>query len=397
MRIAHISDTHLGCTGPGIQRDVPDPFRKGYFIKQQEANIFTGFVSAIDRIIDKIKPSVVIHSGDLFDSSLPKAATLDFAMGQFVRLFQAGIPSIVVEGDHSSPRTRGNGNIVQMLRYLPGVTVIAPGQDKISIGSLTIHAVSHQALEKTDLPVLNHQLDAGQRNVLVAHGVADGHRLFKTHKMAFRVAVERVAHWFDYVALGHCHRFAQVPGTENAFYAGATALVSPLDFHPGYEFGFNVISFTDNGIKVEREIVPNPSMCHYGLDNASGLSAKEILNYLCQQASAVDCRNTYCRVVVKNVDALARRELSFRIVEEIFPQTVAIDVKLHPKEIRWEATAAAQGLVNGGSLESRFGELVEQMDGDDGFKAKVLASGKSFLDAAADKVMEASVKEDRDA
>lgn len=397
MHIVHISDTHLGCTGNGIQRDVQDPFRPGYFIKQREADIFSAFATAVDRIIESIHPDLLIHSGDLFDSPLPKASALDFAMQQFARLYQAGIPSILVEGDHSSPRTRGNGNVIHILRYIPGVTVVAPGQDTIRVGSLTIHAVSHQALEASDVPVLKQHLEVGQRNILVAHGVADGHRLFKTHKTAFPIAIDRTAPWFDYMALGHCHRFAQVPGTDNAFYAGALAMVSPLDFRPGYEFGFNVISFAGDRIRVERETLPTRPMRHYGMDDAHGLSANEVLSYLRQQASALDCHDALCRVVVENIDPLARRQLSHRAVEELFDQTASLDVQLRTREVRWEATAAAQGLVGGGSIEARFGELVQQMDGEPSFKAGVLAMGRSFLDVAAAKVLEASVKEERDA
>lgn len=396
MRIAHISDTHLGCIGNGIQRDVPDPFRPGYFIKQREADIFSAFAAAVDQIIASVKPDLVIHSGDLFDTSLPKASSLDFAMQQFARLYQAKIPSILVEGDHSAPRTRGNGNVVHILRYIPGVTVVAPGQETIRIGPLTIHAVSHQALEGRDVPALEQHLESNERNILVAHGVADGHRLFKTHKNAFPIAIEQIASWFDYIALGHCHRFAQVPGTDNAFYAGSLAMVSPQDFQPDYEFGFNVITFTADCMTVQRETISTRPMRHYGLDDAHGLSVNEIFSYIQQQASAIDCRGAHCRVVVENIDPLVRRQMSQRMVEELFEGTASIDVHLRTREARWEATAAAQGLVSGGSIEARFGELVEQMDGDSDFKAGVLTAGHSLLDEAAAKVLEASVREDRD-
>ena len=55
----------------GVQQYVEDPYRPGIFIRQQEADIMDGFRNAIDRIIEYVRPKVVIHSGDLFDHAHP--------------------------------------------------------------------------------------------------------------------------------------------------------------------------------------------------------------------------------------------------------------------------------------------------------------------------------------
>lgn len=73
MKIVHLSDTHLGYPGHGLQRRVEDDRRPGLLIQQQEADLLARLEEAIDRIVDRVRPALVIHSGDLFDSARPSA------------------------------------------------------------------------------------------------------------------------------------------------------------------------------------------------------------------------------------------------------------------------------------------------------------------------------------
>ena len=65
MRIAHISDTHLG-------------FRQ-YELQEREEDFKRAFVDAFEKIAE-LRPDVVVHTGDLFDYSHPPTRTLKTAM-----------------------------------------------------------------------------------------------------------------------------------------------------------------------------------------------------------------------------------------------------------------------------------------------------------------------------
>ena len=383
LRIAHLSDTHLGYLGQGIQRLVEDPWQPGVQIRQQEHDLMRGLVEAVDRILERVRPNLVVHSGDLFDGTRPTARTLNFAMTQIGRLASAGVPVVLVEGNHSYPRDRSQGHVLHLLSHLSGVKVVCEEAEQIRMGDAVIHAFPHRALALGKRPE-RADVDDSSLNVLLAHAVADGHDFFRTGRPASDLPIERSADWYDYVGLGHCHRFAQVPGTDRAFYAGASGMVSWGDFRPGHAFGFNVVTLDDSGLRVDRELVETRPMHAYGLDDAQGLSSKEVLGFLSCQAGAVPPVDAYCRIVVENMDPLARRELSTRQVEEVFADAASLFVSLRAREQRWDAVRA--GLTEGGAPEARFAQLVALADGDQGFKADVLTMGQDLLARAYEKI-----------
>ncbi len=383
MKIAHLSDTHLGYPGQGFERPVEDPWRPGVHVRLREVDLMRGLERAVDRIVAHIRPELVIHSGDLFDSARPTAHMLNFAMVQLKRLPDSGIPVVIVEGNHSSPRDPRHGHTLQLLAHLRGITVICEDAAIVRQGQVVVHAFPHRAGLLGRLPSPEH-VDPSCVNVLVAHGVADGWEFFKTGRPAPDLSIRACADCYDYLALGHCHRFAQVPGTTRAFYAGATSMVTWGDFRPGHRFGLNVVTFGAAGAVVERELIETRAMHAYGLDNAEGLSPNDVLDFLGRQAAEMPPDDAYCRVIVERLDPLARRELSSRLVEEIFGSAAALLTSLRAREQRWDAIHS--GLVEGGDPVTRFRHLVAQTDGDEAFKGEVLELGETLLARAAERV-----------
>lgn len=383
MKIVHMSDTHLGHTGQGIQGQVDSSWVVGLKLRQREADVMQALVGAIDKIIEQIQPDLVIHSGDLFDNARPTAHTLNFAMTQFTRLSQAGIPVVLIEGNHSYPRDRSHGHVLQMLNHIPRMTVIFDDVATLRHENIVIHTFPHRALTLGKMPSLS-EIDHRFQNVLVMHGVADGLDFFKMGRSVPDLPIQSCAHWFDYVALGHYHRFAQIPNTDRAFYAGSTAMITWRDFRPGHKFGVNVITLAGRSSTVERALLETRPMHAYGLDNAEGLASNEVLEYLSRQAGAISPTNAYCRVVVERLDPLARRQLPMREVEAIFSNAAGLQINLHAREQHWDAIHA--DLLEGGDPASRFAHLVAQTDGDDLFRDEVVGLGQSLLIEASTQV-----------
>ncbi|MBD3216469.1 MAG: DNA repair exonuclease, partial [Candidatus Lokiarchaeota archaeon] len=91
MRIAHISDTHLG-------------YRQ-YNLDVREQDIYDVFNQAIDIALQE-RADILIHSGDLFDSPQPpiKALyTLKDALGKIENKMKV----LCVLGEHDTPKRRG--------------------------------------------------------------------------------------------------------------------------------------------------------------------------------------------------------------------------------------------------------------------------------------------------
>ncbi|MEM2850046.1 MAG: metallophosphoesterase, partial [Candidatus Bathyarchaeia archaeon] len=61
LRVAHVSDTHLG--------------RRQYNLDERENDIYDVFNEIVERILEE-RVDVFIHSGDLFDSPTPPIKAL---------------------------------------------------------------------------------------------------------------------------------------------------------------------------------------------------------------------------------------------------------------------------------------------------------------------------------
>ncbi|HSH82908.1 MAG TPA: hypothetical protein VLA19_30615, partial [Herpetosiphonaceae bacterium] len=309
----------------------------------------------------------------------PTAQMVDLVMTQLRRISDAGIQIIIIEGNHSYPRDRSYGSILKLLSHVPGVTVVCDDVARIHLGTVLLHAVPHRAALRGLGPVPE-DIDHTVSNVLIAHGVADGDVFFQAGRVGVDLPIREVADWFVYVALGHCHRFAQVLGTTHAFYAGSTAMITWRDFRPNHCFGFNVVTIAGGEAQVHRELLPTRPMNPYGLDDAQGLSAAEVRTFLERQAVALPPEDAYCHVVVDGLDPLARRELALREIEEIFEAGAGRMITLRTREQHWEAIR--EGLVEGGTLDARLTQLVRRLNLDDATTSEVQTLGQLLLQRA---------------
>src|SRR3712207_1704992 len=99
VRIAHISDTHLGYTR--YAKLCPNTSRN-----QREVDVQDAYAWAVDAILER-DVDLVIHSGGVFDSVRPATHVIIGFLKQTARLtLQAGIPYLVAAGNHETPRLR---------------------------------------------------------------------------------------------------------------------------------------------------------------------------------------------------------------------------------------------------------------------------------------------------
>ncbi len=73
-----------------------------------------GFERTVDHAI-AVGAGLYLHGGDLFDGPNPRATELVWTAGQFQRLADAGIQSLLIGGNHDIPRTRAGGATPQRL------------------------------------------------------------------------------------------------------------------------------------------------------------------------------------------------------------------------------------------------------------------------------------------
>jgi DNA repair exonuclease SbcCD nuclease subunit len=322
VRIAHFSDTHLGYRA-GSRFD-PETSRNQRSIDTDHA-----FTRTIDDIIAR-QPDGAIHSGDVFHHARPTWQSLRHFIRQMRRLEMAGIPTLVIAGNHDTPRIRTGGSAYSVLELaLPGirfVTDYADIHDVDTFGALDlhVHAIPHGALTNPD-PVVASVLH-GKRNVLVTHGAAPGvlpAGLF-TEPGEQELGAHLLDRDFDYIALGHIHQAQQV--TAEGWYAGSTERFgwNDLTAVPGY----NVVSIAGPGESIDVTHVELPARPMIALKPVygDGRQARDVANAVIEQLQEIDDHSAMTRVELRKIDRPQRREAQGLLKREAGAYTWSLEI-----------------------------------------------------------------------
>ncbi len=235
MHLIHIADTHLGLAA--FNRLDPE---SGMNLREKQ--VYDNFLKAIDEIIHQ-KPDVLVHAGDLFDVVKPKTRAYTTVLEALDRLQAAGIPFIVIAGNHSMVKTRYTTSPYEVLTYHPSKITAAYKfrYEQVEIGDTVFHLIPNM-LRVEDYRTAFEEIESasgGYQNVLVTHGLATtikDKRLATVaeHELDSTILSDR----FDYIALGHYHNQCQI--TDNAWYSGSTEY-----------FTFGEIGDTKGGLMVD--------------------------------------------------------------------------------------------------------------------------------------------------
>jgi DNA repair protein SbcD/Mre11 len=220
MKLIHIADTHLGLAA--FSRLDP---ASGMNLREKQ--IYDNFLAAIDTIIQD-KADALVHAGDLFDTVKPKTKAYTTVLEAFNRLSEAGIPVIIIAGNHSMTKTRYTTSPYEVLAYHPAKITIAYKfrYEKHEIGDTVFHLLPNMLrVEDYRTEFDKIEISPSHKNVLVTHGLATQ---IKDKRLATVAEHELdstiLSESFDYIALGHYHRQSQI--TDNAWYSGSTEFLT---------------------------------------------------------------------------------------------------------------------------------------------------------------------------
>ena len=215
MRIIHFSDTHLG---HGDYTSID----KETGLNQREADIYKVFREIIDYILES-KPDLVIHAGDLFDTVRPSNKAIFEAYHQFHRLSEAKIPSVIIAGNHSTPRQRTKETIFGIFDFIPYVFPVYGGKyHKIIIGNCAVHAIPHTYSQiELQENLLRLEIDKECKyNIFMTHGTVQDISDKSWIEFKEQIIPNTVFEYgFDYIALGHFHSLQKI--REMAYYCGS--------------------------------------------------------------------------------------------------------------------------------------------------------------------------------
>jgi len=332
MRIVHLSDSHLGF------RQLHRVDETGHNVRERD--VAAAFAQAIDRAI-ALAPDAVIHAGDLFDSHHPSAAALSVALDGLARLRDAGIPIILVAGNHETPRAASAEHIFGVLeRFGDGVHALhgAPRTVRIGDGRLAVHGIPYD----NDLARMAEAVRAArpdedaERTVLVAHLGLVGLGGVVGPEASLAVSGETLggARGFSYVALGHLHTFA--PVADNAAYSGSTERLSWADDAPV------------KGI-VEVDLARDPSdrkyLVRHGVDVRPQLELEPVdagavedltaaIVARAEETGAEALRGAIVRLWVRNVSAAEWNAVDHQAIAAAYAECLHFERRAEPRGAR---------------------------------------------------------------
>jgi len=380
IRLAHFSDTHLGYRA--TSRFDPETSRN-----QRTVDIDNAFTRTIDDIIAR-EVDGVVHSGDVFHHARPTWQAMRHFIRQMRRLEQAGIPTLVIAGNHDTPRVRTGGSAYSVLELaLPAIRFVADYEDAHDVTTfealdLHVQAIPHGALTNPDPAVTS--VVSGKRNLLVTHGAAPG----VLPAGLFTEPGEQLLEGylldpdFDYIALGHIHQTQQV--TAEAWYAGSTERCGWGDVtaSPGY----NLVTIAGPGeaSMVEHIDLPARPMIALKPVHGEGKQARDVVEAVIDQLKVIDDHSAMTRVEFRSVDRPMRREAQSLLKREAGAYTWTLDIA--PERATFVAdngvTLADDSTLD---LHSLFIEFVASRRGtypNEGFAAMLLdRGGRALTDA----------------
>lgn len=214
MKIAHISDIHLGYTsGKKV-----DPITK---TNLREEDGYKALEECFEQIIAEGDIDIVVCTGDFFHSPTPKPKTITVAQNLIRELYKNNIRFVCLAGNHDSTDAVKDIPSSRVL-HIPELGIfsyIEPYKIYELSDNIVLHLVSHHGYTEQKETMKNVKPIEGKINILCTHGSCyDDNLEMILHSEAEPrevVIPENVLslNW-DYTLLGHIHERGWVSSTD---------------------------------------------------------------------------------------------------------------------------------------------------------------------------------------
>ncbi len=363
MKILHFSDTHLGYQAFDRVTDEG--------INAREQDVYDAFKRVVNRILE-IKPDVVIHAGDFFHRPSPSNRALTFGLEQLRRLGQAGIPTVIISGNHETPKTIYNAPILRALRTLEHVfPVFGETWERFDFGPVAIHGVPHI----NDNRLLLHELERlepvpDKFNILMLHTSLGKRYLMEEYgEQVFPAEFETKLAGFQYISLGHWHDRQAVNLHLCAWYSGSTERFSDTEI--GSEKGFLLLDIQqDNTCHVSFEAIATRSWLSWVRNACHEVSVAELEAELEIFKSNNPTQDAIISLTFNEIRPEQTLELGNLKLRQLFPDAF----QLIPKRKTFSDRAFVRGIEANqfDSLDKVFADYLRSKYVDDGVMAEKL-------------------------
>ena len=346
MKFLHSGDWHLGKT----------------LRAQSRRDEYEAALNEVLEIARREQVDCLLMAGDVFDSTTPPPEAEELLFGFLRELFGAGIPAVIIGGNHDHPkRLAAVSRVLELVNIHLRAEAVVPesgghvrvpshdGSEAATIAVLPwVHErdvvrwesllgrESHQEYAQTVAEMAAHLTDAFPTdtvNILLSHMMVDGAQVGGGERelhlgAVYAVKPQALPTNLHYIALGHLHRAQEMRRSPPAYYAGS---LLQLDFGERGQEKSVVIVEAHPGRPAHVETVPL----------SAGRRLRDLEGSLPElQAQAADVGDDYLRVRVHldgPVPGLTRQ------VRELLPNALEV-VPVYPERERTESADRLRNL-----------------------------------------------------
>lgn len=346
MRVVAIGDAHLG---------------RGYYsfttpegVNQRERDFEVSFEAAVELALAQ-SPDLVVWLGDVFDHPRPTYRSFRVAQRALARVRDHGVATVVISGNHDTPRLPGTGSpysaLADTFRDVHFAHRMA--YERFELPGLVVHAVPQMLTVADTLAALD-EADRGRSldrvNLLLTHPRVT--QVEPSHADINEIEVDAGALRSDFVLLGHYHFHTKVG--DGIWYAGATDTFSFAD-NPDKAKGILVLD-TDTGESRHVALSGQRPLVTLEAVHALGLSPAEVEAQVLERAATVP-EGAVARLYLEGVDPEAYRLLDRHAVAEAGAR--ALVLKLEPD---FAHAASNVELAELDTVPTRWDRYVEGQD-----------------------------------
>jgi exonuclease SbcD len=213
-KFLHIADIHLG-----IRR---------YRSEERAQDFFLAWRDCIERYALAEQVSFVLIAGDFFDARKVEPRAMNQAMFCLIHLRQAGIPVVVIEGNHDSHEVGTTSSWLRSLSRWGYVKLLEPvyeGEGAVKLNAWDDQACAGSYIDLDDVRIfgsiwygstvtqsltnlvdlLRDHHDPQRFNVMMLHTDIEGHVTHPSPPLP-KAKLFELKSYIDYLALGHTHK-----------------------------------------------------------------------------------------------------------------------------------------------------------------------------------------------
>jgi exonuclease SbcD len=334
VRILHTADNHIGETD--YQRIDPQTG-----LNARGIDFLLSFKNIADLAISQ-KVDVLLIAGDFFTKVNPHPRYILEVIRKLKQVSKNGITTLIISGNHETPRIATTLNPLLMLGEIDGVHVVLE-PTTVQIGGFDFVCVpappNFDEMKNLFGPMLTQAMRDSTSNhrILVTHiplgqAVTSSEQTLESF-VGDTVDIRQIPEKFEYVALGHIHKFQKVPHNSMPIY------------YPGssekHEFGeeddekYAILVELSSSAKISPIKLPTRDMVTLVDADCRGLSATRISTMVLDEIEQDKGRLADClvRIKLENIDVDENRLIDWKQIKAELEKANVFDYKLQPRTI----------------------------------------------------------------